>query len=97
MHLTFTAAGKPTVKYSINVANNIDANGNVDPLDNQYSYGGDTLYFKAGIYNQCSTNSDEGFWYAGCDGTGDWETDKANGDYAQATFSKLTVGDSTPE
>ena len=27
---------------------------------------------------------------------GDWEEDKANGDYAQATFSKLVVGPSTP-
>ena len=37
-----------------------------------------------------------GSWFAGCAGTGDWEEDKANGDYAQATFSKLVVGPSTP-
>ena len=95
MHLRFTAPGRPTVNYSINLANNIDAYGKVDPLDNKYSYGGGTHYFKAGIYNQCSTTNKPGMWYVACDGTGDWATDKANGDYAQATFSRLVVGDST--
>ena len=94
MYLTFESAGHPTVKYQINLANNIDANGKVDPLDNKYSYGGDSLYFKAGIYNQCSTKDAEGIWYAACAGTGDWEKDKANGDYAQATFSRLDAGES---
>jgi poly(beta-D-mannuronate) lyase len=96
MHLTFTHPTRETVNYSINLANNIDAYGQVDALDNKYSYGGDTLYFKAGIYNQCSTKTGGGLWYAGCAGTGDWAEDKANGDYAQASFSKLTVGPSTP-
>ena len=96
MHLTFSSPSHPTVNYSINLANNVDAYGNVDALDNKYSYGGDSLYFKAGIYNQCSTKKGGGLWYAGCAGTGDWAEDKANGDYAQATFSKLTVGPSTP-
>ena len=96
MHLTFTHPDRPVVKYSINLANNIDAYGNVDALDNPYSYGGDMLYFKAGLYNQCSTKSGGGIWYAGCPGTGDWATDKVNGDYAQASFSKLVVGPSTP-
>lgn len=96
MHLTFTYPERPVVKYSINLANNIDANGNVDALDNPYSYGGDMLYFKAGLYNQCSTKSGGGIWYAGCPGTGDWAVDKANGDYAQASFSRLVVGPSTP-
>jgi len=95
MFLTFKSAGRPTVKHQINLANNIDANGHVDALDNKYSYGGDSLYFKAGAYNQCSVKDDPGFWYANCGGTGDWPTDKANGDYAQVTFSKLTVGKST--
>ena len=95
MHLTFTAPGRPTVNYSINLANNVDAYGKVDPLDNKYSYGGDHLYFKAGIYNQCSTTNKPGMWYVACEGTGDWEKDKANGDYAKATFSRLIVGDST--
>ena len=96
MYLTFMSPARETVNYAINLANNIDAYGRVDALDNKYSYGGDTLYFKAGIYNQCSTKSGGGLWYAGCPGTGDWKIDKANGDYAQATFSKLTVGPSTP-
>ena len=95
MYLTFESPSKGTVKHQINLTNNMDANGQVDALDNKYSYGGDSLYFKAGIYNQCSTTNKPGLWYAACDGTGDWETDKANGDYAQASFSKLTVGDST--
>lgn len=96
MYLTFRHPTRGDVNYSINLANNIDAYGIVDALDNKYSYGGDTLYFKAGIYNQCSTKKGGGLWYAGCAGTGDWEEDKANGDYAQATFSKLRVGLSTP-
>lgn len=95
MYLTFESPTHPTVKYEINLANNIDANGNVDDLDNRYSYGGDSLYFKAGIYNQCSTKDQPGMWYVGCPGTGDWETDRANGDYAQASFSRLEVGPST--
>lgn len=95
MHLTFSSPTKPTVKYQINLANNVDANGEIDSLDNRYSYGGDSLYFKAGIYNQCSTSDDPGMWYAGCQGSGDWAVDKANGDYAQARFSKLVVGNST--
>lgn len=96
MHLTFSSPGRKTVNYSINLANNVDAYGQVDELDNKYSYGGDSLYFKAGVYNQCSTKKGGGDWYAGCPGTGDWEVDKANGDYAQATFTKLVVGQSTP-
>lgn len=95
MHLTFSTARHGTVKHSINLVNNVDANGVVDPLDNRYSYGGDSMYFKAGIYNQCSTVSGSGTWKPGCSGTGDWAVDKANGDYAQATFSKLVVGPST--
>lgn len=96
MYLTFTNATQGNVKYAINLANNKDAYGKIDPLDNPYSYGGDSLYFKAGIYNQCSTKTGGGTWYAGCSGTGDWSVDKANGDYAQATFSALTVGPSMP-
>ena len=96
MYLTFTSPGHPTVTYQKNLASNVDAYGKVDPLDNKYSYGGGTHYFKAGIYNQCSTSNAKGMWYAACAGTGDWETDKANGDYAQATFSRLVTGESTP-
>jgi len=95
MYLTFTTARHGTVNHALSLINNIDAYGNVDELDNKYSYGGDSLYFKAGAYNQCSTKKGGGTWYAGCPGTGDWAVDKANGDYAQASFSKLTVGPST--
>lgn len=95
MYLTFTSPNHGTVKYKRSLVHNVDAYGKIDPLDNQYSYGGDSLYFKAGLYNQCSTKKGGGLWYAGCAGTGDWAEDKANGDYAQATFSKLTVGPST--
>ena len=96
MYLTFENAAQGKIDFAINLANNIDANGNEDPLDNRYSYGGDHLYFKAGAYNQCSTKHDPGFFYGGCAGTGDWETDKANGDYVQASFSKLTVSNASP-
>jgi len=96
MHLEFSTEGKPTVKYKINLADNIDANGNVDTLDNPRGYVEDAHYFKAGIYNQCSTKDAPGVWYAACPGTGDWETDKANGDYAQATFSRLVVSAAKP-
>lgn len=91
MYLTFESPTKDKVEYKINLANNVDANGQVDPLDNRYSFGGDSLYFKAGAYNQCSTKKSSGFWYPSCDGTGDWVTDKANGDYVQVTFSRLVV------
>ncbi len=64
--------------------------------DNPQSYGGDTLFFKAGAYNLCSPVLREGFWYPGCAGTGDWETDYANGDYARVTFSRLVTEESVP-
>ncbi len=95
MHLTFTTARHGTVKHAINLVNNVNAHGQVDPLDNRYSYGGDSMYFKAGMYNQCSTKPGGGTWKAGCPGTGDWAVDKANGDYAQATFSRLVLSPST--
>ena len=53
----------------------------------------DVKYFKAGAYNQCSTKDAEGIWYAACPGTGGWAVDKANGDYASASFSKLTLSE----
>ncbi len=96
MSLTFSNERLGTKTFTKSLVSQHDAYGEIDPLDNKYSYGGDSLYFKAGIYNQCSTKKGGGNWYAGCPGTGDWATDKANGDYAQATFSKLTVGPATP-
>lgn len=97
MHLTFSNARLGAKTFTKSLGSQRDPYGAINADDNQYSYGGDTLYFKAGIYNQCSTSSADGFWYAGCPGTGDWETDKANGDYAQATFSRLVQGPSTPQ
>ncbi|WP_020210472.1 polysaccharide lyase family 7 protein [Gilvimarinus chinensis] len=91
MNLTFSAEGKPTVEYSIDLSNNVDPNGKVDELDNPRGYSGDWFYFKAGAYNQCSSKDQEGMWYAGCAGTGNWEEDFQNGHYVQATFSSITL------
>lgn len=88
MYVTFHSERLGTVQQSRSLVRGADS------LDNPYAYGGDTLYFKAGVYNQCSTRSGASQWYAGCPGTGDWETDRANGDYAQATFSRLVIGPS---
>ncbi|MBQ4832021.1 polysaccharide lyase family 7 protein [Pseudoalteromonas sp. MMG010] len=97
MHLTFSAQGKPDVNYSINLANNVDAYGKVDEKDHPLGYTADWNYFKAGAYNQCSTKLAKAGWYPGCLGTGDWKTDKANGDYVQVTFSKLKLSPSTAQ
>jgi poly(beta-D-mannuronate) lyase len=94
MYLTFTSPGKPTVEYNVNLANNVDAYGEIDSKDNKWGYAGDWLYFKAGAYNQCSTKDAPGMWYAACLGTGDWKTDKANGDYTKVAFSSLVLSDS---
>ncbi len=95
MYLTFTHPSKNTVKYQIDLSNNIDAYGNVDEKDHPKGYAGDWHYFKAGAYNQCSTKDSDGIWYAGCSGTGDWTVDKANGDYTSVTFSKLVLSNAT--
>jgi hypothetical protein len=49
------------------------------------------MYFKAGTYNQCSTKDDPASWYPACAGTGDWETDQANGDYASVAFGRILL------
>ncbi|MEP3421641.1 MAG: polysaccharide lyase family 7 protein [Erythrobacter sp.] len=90
MYVTFHNERLGTVEQSRSLIRGADAK------DNPYAYGGDSLYFKAGVYNQCSTRTGTSMWYSGCPGTGDWETDKADGNYAQATFSRLVVGPSTP-
>ena len=96
MYLTFrTTDPSETKQYEVDLSNNIDAHGNVDELDNPKGYTGDSFYFKAGAYNQCSTKESEGIWYAGCKGTGDWETDKANGDYASVAFKSIQLAHST--
>lgn len=90
MYVAFHNERLGTVGYAVSLIEG------VDELDNPLSYGGDTLFFKAGAYNQCSTRTEEGFWYAGCAGTGDWETDFANGDYVRVSFSELLLGPSVP-
>jgi poly(beta-D-mannuronate) lyase len=89
MYLTFTNARLGTVNHEIDLTNNIDAHGNVDELDSPTGYTGEGNHFKAGAYNQCSTKDDPSFRYPACPGTGDWTTDKANGDYTQVTFMRL--------
>lgn len=96
MYLTFSNARLGTKTYQKSLVSQRDAYGNIEPDANKFGYAVDSNYFKAGIYNQCSTSNKDGFWYAGCPGTGKWEEDKANGHYAQATFTKLVVGPSTP-
>jgi len=91
MTLHFVRKGYPIVTYEINLADNVDAYGNVDEYDHPGGYTGDWMYFKAGAYNQCSSNDDSGFWYTACPGSGDWETDKANGDYVSVAFSRLQL------
>ncbi|MEM9386907.1 MAG: polysaccharide lyase family 7 protein [Pseudomonadota bacterium] len=92
MHLTFrTADPSQTVTYKIDLSNNVDAYGEVDEKDNPKGYSGDALYFKAGAYNQCSTVDDTAMWYAACAGTGDWDTDRANGDYASVAFRRIQI------
>ncbi len=92
MYLTFrTTDPARTVTYQIDLSNNIDAYGKVDDKDNPRGYSGDAFYFKAGAYNQCSTRDDTASWYVACAGTGDWETDQANGDYASVAFRRIQI------
>ncbi|MBW8192510.1 polysaccharide lyase family 7 protein [Neiella marina] len=90
MQLTFSAEGKPEIHYQIDLSNNVNAYGDVDDADHPQGYSGDFLYFKAGAYNQCSQAHQQ------CPGTGDWATDKANGDYVNVAFSKLELSEATP-
>lgn len=91
MKLTFNNRRHGEVNYQINLADNVDAYGKIDPQDNPKGYAEDSFYFKAGAYGQCSVKDDEGFWSTACAGTGDFHQDKANGDYNSATFSKLSL------
>lgn len=92
MYLTFrTTDASQTVNYEIDLSNNVDAYGKVDEKDNPNGYSGDAMYFKAGAYNQCSAKDDPAFWYPACAGSGDWETDKANGDYVSVAFRRLQL------
>lgn len=96
MYVTFESPRLGKKEFIKSLISNLNAAGQPDLKDNPLSYGGDSLYFKAGAYNQCSTKSDKSFWAAACAGTSDWAKDKANGDYTQVTFSRLVVGQSTP-
>lgn len=92
MHLTFrTADPSRTVTYKLDLSNNIDAYGKVDEKDNPRGYSGDSLYFKAGAYNQCSSNDNPAMWYPACAGTGEWAVDKANGDYVAVAFRDILL------
>ena len=73
------------------LSNKALANGKVDEKDHPQGYSGDAMYFKAGAYNQCSTRNDPAFWYPACEGSGDWETDKANGDYVAVAFRRIRL------
>lgn len=95
MYLTFESQRLGTVRHHINLADNIDAKGKVDVFDHKGGYTGDMMYFKAGAYNQCSSSNAPSFRYPACPGTGDWQVDKANGNYTQVSFSRLLVGDAT--
>lgn len=97
MHLTFQADGHPDVNYAVDLSNNVMPNGKVDELDNPKGYSGDWFFFKAGSYNECNTKDSPSFVHTACPGTGDWAIDKQNGDYASVAFSKLALGDSTPD
>ena len=91
MYLTFENPRLGKVHHQINLSNNVDANGVIDTKDNPQGYIGDGNYFKAGVYNQCRAVPKKGETEGRCPGTGDWAIDKANGDYAQVSFSKLLV------
>ncbi|MBF7073916.1 polysaccharide lyase family 7 protein [Glaciecola sp. MH2013] len=93
MQLIFSAPGRETVNYTINLANNVDAYGKGDEKDFEQGYAGDWHYFKAGAYSQCNGGTSNPFWGTACGGTGVWETDKANGDYSQVTFSRLVLSE----
>lgn len=96
MYLTFSSPTHETIHHQINLANNINANGEIDHADYVNGYKDESLYFKAGAYNQCSTKANStSFRYPACAGTGNWSTDLANGDYTQVTFSKLSVTSAT--
>lgn len=85
MYLTFETAKHNTVKYEI------DLSKGYDKLDFPKGYAEDDFYFKAGAYGQCSVADKHLVWGTGCAGTGDFATDKANGDYHSVTFSELKL------
>jgi poly(beta-D-mannuronate) lyase len=92
MYLTFrTTDTNRTVRYRLDLSDNIDAHGVVDEKDNPGGYSGDALYFKAGAYNQCSVRDLPDASYPACAGTGDWAIDEVNGDYASVAFHRIQL------
>jgi poly(beta-D-mannuronate) lyase len=92
MYLTFATEGADrTVRYRLDLSDNVAAHGVVDEKDNPDGYSGDALYFKAGVYNQCSVRDSDDIGDPACAGTGDWATDKANGDYASVAFRRIVL------
>ncbi|MBU2886217.1 polysaccharide lyase family 7 protein [Gilvimarinus agarilyticus] len=89
MYLTFTSDRLGSINYQIDLANNVDALGEIDIYDHPAGYTGEAFHFKAGAYNQCSTKDALSFRYPACPGSGDWQTDKSMGDYTQVTFMQL--------
>ena len=85
MHLTFTTARHETKTFDIDLSKGQDAK------DSPTGYAQDSLYFKAGLYGQCSVNATHPVWGPGCAGTGDFATDKKAGDYNSVTFSALKL------
>lgn len=96
MELSFSAEGRDTVTYAINLADNVDAYGQIDNKDFEQGYKGDWHYFKAGAYSQCNGGTTNPFWGTGCGGTGNWQIDEPNGDYSKVVFSALTLGEGKP-
>ena len=96
MYLTSSNHGRclQTVTYRVDLSDNVDPYGNVDPKDNPEGYSGDAMYFKAGAYNQCSTLDKDDIWYAGCAGTERLGIDEANGDYASVAFRRIQLSGS---
>lgn len=96
MYLEFTSKNQPTIKYEINLADNVDAYGKIDRKDNPLGYAQEWMYFRVGAYNQCNSNNERSFWNPGCHATGDWKKDFSRGNYAQVTFSELTLSKPSP-
>jgi len=90
MHLTFRTTDPTKTKTF-----SIDLSSGIDDKDHPNGYAGDAFYFKAGAYNQCSTVDSDSHRYPACLGTGDWETDQANGDYAAAAFRRISLTKAT--
>ena len=97
MYLTFVSPRLGRVTHEVNLANNIDPNGKADEKDHPDGYAKDAHYFKAGVYNQCRAILKKDETESRCQGTGDWATDKANGDYFQVSFSRLNVTQAVPQ